>query len=225
MKAISKCASLIEAVRAITKEGTSVWLFDTPPYDPTIEIYEDALQVSEAGIPLTKRTLTGVLGKKANLIEKDKGYGTYKKWDPDKTSYDIIAITKEQFCLKSITLASLTTANTHKFFKKCKAILNHNYNFKWVKEFHSNVMDETAAEEWNDLLETIRQQCHMELMSAIVDSELKEKARLLWDILQKSNGDAFGKQVNVKQDVNGNVNVSRQLDLPAIQPPDGWNLG
>lgn len=220
------CQSLIECIRCLTEDGTKIWLFDVPPYEADNLETLEVLSWNETGtIPAYQRKLTGTLGSKAKLIEKDKGFGTYKKWDSDRTSYEIKAITKEQYCLKQVTMAALTTKNIFKFARKSKHLVNKITDYKFNGEFLSQNTADEALESWEDLLEEIRHQCHMTLMSAIAMPELKDKAKLYWDILKQSDNEAFDRTVKVKQELSGKVETTNsKIDLPAIIPPDGWNL-
>lgn len=220
------CSCLLEALRCLTADGTSIWLFDVPPYEVEQEEITEVLSWNETGIiPAYQRKLSGTVGKRAKLIEKDKGFGTYKKWNPDHTEYDIKAITKEQHILKEITLAALTTKNIFRFSRKAKHLLNKITDYKFNTEFLSQGTAQEVLESWEDLLDEIRHQCHMTLLSAITQPELKEKAKLYWDILKQSDNEAFDRTVKVKQELSGKVETTNtQIDLPAIIPPDGWNV-
>lgn len=210
--------SLLESVRELTKNGTRIWLFDVPPYDAPTETYEYVEGAIVEGIPTIKRTITGTFGQKASMVEADKGYGTYRRWNADHSSYDIRAISASQSRLKQITMAALCIVDTEQFALKCRALFGHVY------ESYNYSLAPDAEKTWGDLLKAIRSQCHMELLSALVDPELNNKAKLYWDILQKSDGDAFGKVSKVSMDASLKANTTSTMELPSIVPPEGWNL-
>ena len=220
------CVSLIDAVRTITCDGTRVWLFDVPPYEMEEVEYERALEVNDMGNPISKRTIRGTFntGKVPTIVEKDKGFGTYKKWDANHEQYDIKAITKEQNALKQLTMAAITTKNFYRFGRKAKHLLNPLTGYKFNGQFLSQVMDEDAKTAWEDILDEIRHQCHMVLMSAILQPELKDKAKLYWDMLKQSDQEAFNRDIRVSTQQNIKVEQKEPLDLPKIVPPDGWEL-
>lgn len=222
-RALKECRYVLEAVNAITHFGTRIWLFDAPPTEAQQETTEVALEVNDAGIPVSKRTIVGVLGKKAKAIEKDRGFGTYKVWDEDHNDYNIKAVTKEQHALKQITLSAITTKDVKTFWRKCKNILNplvdYRFNYEYPEDAKSIMM-----KKFDQTLTDIRDTIHGELLEAALNPELNGKARLYWDILKASNPEAFG-NIRTKVEVDAKVaDTTPKLELPAIVAPEGWNV-
>ena len=181
--------NLLDAIVKLTANGTKIWLFDEPPRELDESEYEQALEVNDAGIPVSKRILTGVYHKSSNVVEKDLGYGTYKVHHDDGT-YDVKAITKNQQRLKKVTMAAMVITDPHQFAVKCRMLWGGRFGvmLRWT-------CSEEYREDFDCILKALRNQIFMELSEAMLNMELKDKAKFYWDILQKSNPMSFGKQI------------------------------
>ena len=197
--------SLLDSIIKLTHNGTRIWLFDEPPFEVDQSEYEQALEVNDMGIPVSKRTLTGVYRKQANVVEKDLGYGTYKVHKEDG-SYDVKAITKNQYRLKKVTMAAMVMVDPHQFAVKCRTL----WGGKWGVLLRWTASEE-FREDFDTLLKALRNQIFMELTEAMLNIELKDKAKFYWDILQKSNPMSFGKQI-VNAQVYQNVKSEEKVD-------------
>lgn len=201
---------LLESIIRLTDNGTRIWLFNEPPFEIQSETYEHALEVNDMGMPLQKRTITGIYKKQSNIVEKDLGYGTYKVHNEDGT-YDIKAITKDQYRLKKVTMAAMVITDPHQFAVKCRTLWGGHFGvlLRWT-------CSEEFRTDFDIILKALRNQIYMELSEAMLDVELKEKAKFYWDILQKSNPMAFGKQLvdaNVKSDNKTESKVDTTLHV------------
>lgn len=197
---------LLNDIIKLTDNGNKIFLFEEPPFEPKQETYERALEVNDMGQPISKRTITGTYRKSTSIVEKDKGFGTYKRHNEDGT-VDILALNKNQWRLKQITLAAITITDPHQFAVKCRMLWGGRFGvlLRWT-------CSEEFRTDFDILLKAIRNQIYMELMSAILDPELTNKAKLYLDILTKTNPQAFGKQV-IQADVKSNNETKADTTL------------
>lgn len=197
--------NLLNAIIKLTDNGTKIWLFDEPPFEIDNSEYEQALEVNDMGIPVSKRTITGVYRKHSNIVEKDIGYGTYKRHNEDG-SVDTLAVTKNQYRLKKVTMAALVIVDPHQFAVKCRTLWGGKWGvlLKWASS-------EEFRQDFDTLLKALRNQIFMELSEAMLNMELRERAKFYWDILQKSNPMSFGKQI-VNAEVNAKTENTGKID-------------
>lgn len=196
--------NLLNSIIKLTESGTKVYLFDEPPVEPEAYEYTQALEVNDMGQPLAQRKITGVYKQKTNIVEKNKGFGTYKRRNEDG-SIDILALTKDQYRLKQVTMAALVITDPHQFAIKCRTL----WGGKWGVLLRWTCSEE-FREDFGNILEALRNQIFMELSSAMLDPELTTKANFYLNILTKANPAAFGKQV-----VQANVKAEQKADVKA----------
>ena len=196
---------LLDGIIALTNNGTKVYLFDEPPFEVETETNVNALEVNDRGEPISTRTISGIYKGKFAKKEKDIGYGTYKHHNDDG-SVDVLAITKNQWRLKQITMAALVITDPHQFAVKCRMLWGGHFGviLKWD-------CSEEFRQDFAIILQAIRNQIFMELSSAMFNPELTTKAKFYFDILQKTNPTAFGKQVNEVK-LNANVESDNKTD-------------
>lgn len=197
--------NLLNAIIKLTENGTKIWLFDEPPFEIDSLTNEQALECNDFGQPISKRTITGVYKKTSNIVEKDIGYGTYKRHNEDG-SVDTLAVTKNQYRLKKITMAALVIIDPHQFAVKCRTLWGGKFGvlLRWTSS-------EEFRQDFDTILKALRNQIFMELSESMLNMELRERAKFYWDILQKSNPMSFGKQI-VDAQVKADANVASKAD-------------